>query len=106
MINIASLTMYLENGNNIITFTKLNNVCEFAICLAGSVGFKYRTTALIGLFNTNINKIVPIILKHKCIVAALFAFLLAPILDISDVVQLPILSPYKIGSAPDNGINP
>ena len=60
----------------------------------------------IGLFNTNINNIVPITLKHRCIVAALLAFLFAPILDIREVVQLPILSPYKIGNAADNGIKP
>ena len=45
-------------------------------------------------------------LNIKCIVAALLAFLLAPILDINDVTQVPIFSPYNIGSADDKGINP
>ena len=85
--------MYLENGNNIITFVRLNKVCAFAICLAVSVGSKWVTMADIGLFKTSINIIVPITLKLKCITAARRAFLLAPTLDKSEVTQVPILSP-------------
>ena len=81
-------------------------MCEFAICLDISVGSKRVTIIVIGLFKININNKVPITLKHKCIKAALLAFLFVPILDNKDVVQLPILSPYKIGNAPCNGIRP
>ena len=45
-------------------------------------------------------------MKVKCIVAARFAFLDAPILDINEVTQVPMLSPYNIGNAELNGINP
>ena len=45
-------------------------------------------------------------MKVKCIVAARLAFLDAPILDINEVTQVPMLSPYSIGSAALSGINP
>ena len=66
-------------------FIKLNSVCEFAICLDISVGSKRVTIIVIGLFKININNKVPITLKHKCIKAALLAFLFVPILDNKDV---------------------
>ena len=90
---IANFTIYLENGNSIATFIKLNSVCAFAICLAASVGSICVTIYVIGLFNINKNKILPITLNNKCIIAALLAFLLAPILDNNEVTQVPMLSP-------------
>ena len=96
----------LLNGNNTITFSILNNVCAFAICLAASVGSIAVTIATIGLLNININIIDPNTLKVKCIIAALLAFLLAPILEINEVTHVPIFSPYSIGKAAVIGINP
>ena len=84
----------------------LNSVCAFAICLAASVGSIAVTIATIGLLNININIIDPNTLKVKCIIAALLAFLLAPILEINEVTHVPIFSPYSIGKAAVIGINP
>ena len=87
------------NGSNTITFTTLNRVWALAICLGTFVGSILVTKAIIGLLNTIINNKVPITLKHRCIIAALLAFLLAPIVDSNDVTHVPILSPYRTGRA-------
>ena len=84
----------------------LKIVCAFAICLAASVGSIAVTIATIGLLNININIIDPNTLNVKCIIAALLAFLLAPILEINEVTHVPIFSPYSIGNAAVIGINP
>ena len=84
----------------------LNIVCTLAICLATLPGSSDTTNLTTIPFNKIKNMIVPNILNIKCIIAALLAFLFVPILDNKDVVQLPILSPYKIGNAPCNGIRP
>ena len=49
---------------------------------------------------------VPIRLKYKWIIDALFAFLLAPTEDINAVTQVPIFCPMMIGSAVENWILP
>ena len=90
MYKRQNLTINLLNGNNTITFNMLNSVCAFAICLAASVGSIAVTIATIGLLNININIIDPNTLKVKCIIAALLAFLLAPILEINEVTHVPI----------------
>ena len=61
------------------------------------------SSSVTGIVNINTNNIVPITLKVKCIVAALFAFFDAPKLDKSDVTHVPILSPYNIGNAALSG---
>ena len=105
-MEMVAQTINLLNGNNTITFNMLNSVCAFAICLAASVGSIAVTIATIGLLNININIIDPNTLKVKCIIAALLAFLLAPILEINEVTHVPIFSPYSIGKAAVIGINP
>ena len=105
-MEMVAQTINLLNGNNTITFSILNNVCAFAICLAASVGSIAVTIATIGLLNININIIDPNTLKVKCIIAALLAFLLAPILEINEVTHVPIYSPNSIGKAAVIGINP
>ena len=77
-----------------------------AICLGTFVGSILVTKATIGLLKTIINNKVPITLKHRCIIAALLAFLLAPIVDSNDVTHVPILSPYKTGRAAVIGNSP
>ena len=105
-MEMVAQTINLLNGNNTITFNMLNSVCAFAICLAASVGSIAVTIATIGLLNININIIDPNTLNVKCIIAALLAFLLAPILEINEVTHVPIFSPYSIGKAAVIGINP
>ena len=42
---------------------------------------------------------VPLILKKRCTAAALFAFLLVPILEMIAVTQVPMFCPIMIGNA-------
>ena len=84
----------------------LNIVCTLAICLATLPGSSDTTNLTTIPFNKIKNMIVPNILNIKCIIAALLAFLFAPILDINDVTQVPIFCPYNIGNADESGTNP
>ena len=52
------------------------------------------------------NTIVPIRLKYRWIIAALLAFLFAPIADRSAVTQVPMFCPMMIGNAELNGTAP
>ena len=49
---------------------------------------------------------VPLILKKRCTAAALFAFLLVPILEMIAVTQVPMFCPMMIGNAELNGTAP
>ena len=49
---------------------------------------------------------VPIRLKYRCIIAARFAFLFAPIAERIAVTQVPIFCPMMIGNAELNGTAP
>ncbi len=49
---------------------------------------------------------VPIILKVKCIIAALLAVIVVPTLASNAVTQVPMLSPNNIGRAASIGIRP
>jgi len=77
-----------------------------AICLATLFGSILTTISTTKRFKNTKKIIVPNILNIKCIIAALLAFLFAPILDINEVTQVPIFCPYNIGKAEASGTNP
>ena len=82
---------------------KLLEQIELKNNLLHKVAVKHGYTTIIDI---NINIIDPNTLNVKCIIAALLAFLLAPILEINEVTHVPIFSPYSIGNAAVIGINP
>ena len=94
------------HGNKIKVDAILNIVWTLAICLATLSGSIWVTAVTTILFKNIKNNIVPKTLNIKCINAALFALILAPILDNKDVTQVPIFWPYNIGKAIESGINP
>ena len=88
--------MYLLNGTSIIVAVILNIVWALAICLSTSPGLISWTIYAKG-FKNGINISVPNILNIKCMAAALWAVLFAPILAIKAVTHVPILHPNSIG---------
>ena len=97
--DFSALPVFHENLDDVWCVLSFDRILKFRNTPLGA-------RPLSSFRKVNINNKVPITLKHKCIKAALLAFLFVPILDNKDVVQLPILSPYKIGNAPCNGIRP
>ena len=81
------------NGNNSKVDTILNIVWTLANCLATFPGSIWVTIFTTVLFKNIKNITVPSILNVICIMAALLAFILAPILDNKDVTQVPIFWP-------------
>ena len=86
-----------ETGNSRTVVTILNTVCTILICVwvifpcahAGFTILRYAIAIILKM-------IVPMILKIRCINAAVFAFFFAPTLDRIAVTQVPIFCPMII----------